>query len=124
MSTLQLLNRVVGELTTIGAVTGDYTVYTVPVNSHINLLTRINIYDTTAPPLGGTINIAASIVRAAGAAALDVAPSLFNSLINVTLVGVTATVVLSGNDIIVRVTGMVGKTIKWLIDAQPNVYTP
>lgn len=118
----KLLDWVNGTGETIGAVTTDLITYAVPANSNVSFKARVQMFEAT--PAGGAIEINGSFSRAAGAPAADNVTVSLSSILAATLATAAVAFVISGNNIVVRATGIALKTIEWHAEGKVNVYTP
>ena len=112
--TVQLTNRLQGLTTTVGAVTGDAVTFALGATPAIYVFEfRVGGFESTTPA-GVGYSLFAS-VRTTGAAATVIGtPDLIENE-EAALVAADVTMVASGNNAIVRVTGVVALTINWSV---------
>lgn len=119
----KILDWVTGTGQTIGAVTSDLITFAVPVSSNVNFKLRVQMYQSTTPA-GGCFELNGSFTRAAGAPVADAATLAIGNVLNAVLATASVAFVISGNNVIVRATGIALLTIEWMAEGKVNVYTP
>lgn len=124
MAAKNLNDWIEGEGQTVGAVTVDLVTYPVDANTTAYLFAR-TVLHVVATGIGGGISTLASVSRAVGGTTVDAQNTIVNpGQLNVGLAGASVAVVAVGNTLVVRATGVVGLTIKWMCRAEPKSYTP
>ena len=102
-----------GTATTVGAVSAD--VITLPLGStpgNYTFNVMVSSFEPTTP-VGASYTIAAG-VRTTGAAAVLIPNQVPDEMEEAASIPEDAEVVVAGNSMIVRVTGMAGVTIRWI----------
>lgn len=112
--TLRLTNRLQGTGSTTGAVTADIITFSLGATPGVYAVEfRLSAFESTTPAgLGYSIFAA---VRTTGAAASLIGTPDFIESEEAALVAADADIIASGNNIIVRVTGVAGLTINWSV---------
>jgi hypothetical protein len=114
-STLQIAHRYQGPATTVGATTS--TILTIPstVASIINIEAQLAGITGTPDGVGGELR--GTVFRGAGAPTVI---GITDAVVRATaaLTAASYTVSVSGNNLIVTVTGVAGQTIEWYIIAE------
>ncbi len=114
--TAQLTNRLRGTATTIGAVTADLVTFSLGATPATITIDSNFVAFESATPAGAGYSIFGS-VRTTGAAAILVGtPDKINNE-DAALIAGNADLVVSGNTAILRVTGVAGLTINWVVVA-------
>lgn len=106
-----------GSGTTVGAVTAD--IITVALGAIPGVSTfdiRVAGFDS-ATPLGVGYTLVGAI-RTTGAAGVLIPGQSLDQFEEIALIGATAVIVVVGNNAIIRVTGVAGKTINWIANAE------
>lgn len=112
--TLMLTNRLQGTGSTVGAVTADIITFSLGATPGVYAVEfRLSAFESTTPAgLGYSIFAA---VRTTGAAASLIGTPDFIESEEAALAAADADIIVSGNNLIVRVTGVAGLTIKWSV---------
>lgn len=110
--TVQLTNRLQGNTTTVGAVTGNVVTFALGATPGTYAVeARISGFESITPA-GVGYSLFGSI-RTTGAAATIVGTVDRINNEEAALVAATATMIASGNNLIIQVTGVAGLTINW-----------
>lgn len=113
-STMQVARRYQGSATTVGAVTSTVITIAVTVASVMNIEAQVAGIESTPLGVGGEVR--GTVFRGGGGATLLGTPD--NVVRASALLAAAAfTVNVSGNNLIVTVTGVAGRTIEWYVIA-------
>lgn len=114
--TIQLTNRLQGTGTTVGATTADLVTFSLGATpGTYNVEARVSGFNSSTP--ASTSYTVIGTVRTSGAAgALDGVPDE-TPIENIALLTSDVDFIISGNNFIIRVTGVAGLTLNWAVVA-------